>query len=232
MSKNKISIISIILIAVIIAIILVYNINRKIVEISTTPSKPETKIEVSDNSRKEILAIKKDDVVIGDINAPITIVEYASFSCHHCAIFHKDVFTKIEKIFIKDKKVKFIFRHFPLDTASLKAALLLQCSPQDKQPRIIKYLFNTQADWARSKDYISSLKALLSGAGFVNNKAADICLKKTSLEDKIWNNRNDALKILQINSTPSLIINGKMYQGSKKWNDLSIYLDSLLTDNK
>ena len=104
--------------------------------------------------------------VIGDADAPIKLIEYASFTCPHCAHFHEMTLPGLKEKYIDTGKVSIEFREFPLDSAALQASLLARCVPEDQYFGYIDYLFEEQESWAQEIDYLSTLKqnARLSGA--------------------------------------------------------------------
>ena len=108
--------------------------------------------EKSDQFNTELLDKSiKHEVVVGDDDAPVTIVEYASLSCNHCKSFHEDVYYKVKREYIDDGKVKFRYRHYPLNGAAVKAAVIASCVNEMNRPAFIGALFKGQTQWAFSK---------------------------------------------------------------------------------
>src|SRR5215212_4861291 len=112
-----------------------------------------------------LLAVLPGDHVLGDAKAPITLIEYASFTCPHCAHFSVAVLPEVKKKWIDSGKVKLIYRDFPLDQTALKAAQLAECAGKDKYFGVIDMIFSTQARWAAASDPIGELAKSLRIAG-------------------------------------------------------------------
>ncbi len=150
------------------------------------------------------------DLVYGDPNAKVTIVEYASMTCPHCARFHNEVFPKLKKKYIETGKVKLIYREFPLDNLAAGASMLARCaSSPDKSKKLIDVLMKKQESWAfvRSNP-IPPLFKIAKQAGFTQ-KTFDSCLKNQGLLRKLSKQRAKASNQFGVNSTPHFFINGK-----------------------
>ncbi len=159
-----------------------------------------------------IYSLREDDIVIGKPDAPITIVEYASLSCPHCAHFHETLLPKVKKEFIDNGKAKLTFRHFPLNEPAIRAAQLVECGGKDQREHLLKTLFSTQKDWAYDEKFFASLKKIAAVAGF-DSARFEGCMADKQLENRILATRLDAAKGGGITSTPSFLINGEKIQG-------------------
>ena len=113
-------------------------------------------------AENSILDVKDNDFYIGEDNAPITIIEYASMSCSHCADFHNDTLEELKKEFIDTGKVKFIFRDFPFNYPALAGSMILRCVPEDVRYEYMNGLYKLQNSWVnrdhsktRSELYLS-----------------------------------------------------------------------------
>ena len=161
---------------------------------------------------KTVLALTKDDQVLGNPDAPITIVEYASLTCPHCAHFANDVFPELKKKWVDAGKVKLVFRDYPLDEVALRAAMIARCAPQDRYYAYIDTFFSQQPRWVTDdwRDPLARL-AMLGGMG---KNEFDKCLNDTALENKIVQERLIASKELDVNSTPTFFINGTKFTGA------------------
>ncbi|MEG6508766.1 DsbA family protein [Methyloligella sp. 2.7D] len=151
------------------------------------------------------------DVVIGDPDAPVTIVEYASMTCPHCADFHENVYPELKKEYVDTGKVKFIFREFPLDILAARASMLARCAGPDRQMALVSALFQTQRSWAVPGDEQKSMDGLLRiarQAGF-SKESFDKCLNDQELYENIVKMRAKGSKEFGVNSTPSFFIDGK-----------------------
>ena len=163
-------------------------------------------------SKYEITQAKTDEeIFLGNKDAKIVVIEYASMTCAHCANFHKKVYPKIKENYIDTNKIKFIFRDFPLDKQALFASVLAKCAPKEKYFDFVKLILNTQKKWIASDDtFQDKLKNIGKLAGLNENKI-NTCFKDEQIVDNILKGRTDAEKKYNITSTPSLIINEKKY---------------------
>ena len=151
------------------------------------------------------------DMALGDEKAPITIIEYASMTCPHCAAFHATTFPELKKRYIDTGKVRFIFREFPLDQLALAAFLLARCAGPDKYFPMIDTLFQQQKEWVTQKP-LGPLMAIAKQAG-MSETAFNECLQNQKLVDGIEDVRQRAMK-LKVESTPSFFVNGKPLRGA------------------
>ena len=151
--------------------------------------------------------------VLGKEDAPVTIIEYASLTCSHCATFHQKTLPVIKKKYIETGKVKMIFRDFPFDRLGLAAAQLARCVPEKRYFGFLDVLFSQQESWARASDPLGALMKLARLAG-LSKGAADACLANQNLVDEILKRRVFAEKQWKINSTPSFIVGDKKVVGN------------------
>jgi protein-disulfide isomerase len=151
------------------------------------------------------------DMALGDEKAPVTIIEYASMTCPHCAQFHATTFPEIKKRYIDTGKVRFIFREFPLDQLALAAFLLARCAGPDKYFPMIDTLFQMQKEWVIQKP-LGPLLAIAKQAG-MSEQAFNECLQDKKLIDGLEEVRQQAMK-LNVQSTPSFFVNGKPLRGA------------------
>ncbi len=163
-------------------------------------------------SKHEIVKAKKDEeIFLGNKDAKIVVIEYASMTCSHCANFHKEVYPKIKKNYIDTNKIKFIFRDFPLDKQALFGSVLAKCAPKEKYFDFVKLILSTQKKWITNDDtFIDKLKNIGKLAGLTESKINN-CFKDEQIVDNIINIRTFAERKYNISSTPSFIINNKKY---------------------
>ena len=151
------------------------------------------------------------DIVEGKADAPITIVEYASMTCSHCAAFHRDVYPALKKNYIDTGKVKFILREFPLDPLAT-AAFMLARNAGDKRSAVVDLLFAQQKNWAFVDKPLDGLANVLKQTGLGQEKFEET-LKDQQLYENVSKVRDRAAEKFGINSTPTFFINGDKYNG-------------------
>ncbi len=148
---------------------------------------------------------------IGEINAPVKIKVFSSFTCPHCANFHIKVISEIEKKFVKSGKVQIIFIDFPLDQAAFNASKLLNCIDQKNKMKFMDSIYKNQDKWTSGSDLNTinnNLKKLLKDLN-LNSIEFNKCLNNEKISDKILVERIEAQKKYSISSTPTIIINEK-----------------------
>jgi protein-disulfide isomerase len=160
----------------------------------------------------DVLAMTLDDRVLGNRDAPITIIEYGSLTCPHCAAFAADVLPKLTQKWIDSGKAKLVFRVFARDDADLHAATIAACAPPDRYFPFIDALFASQQQWVLASDYKAAL-ARMALLGGMNKAKFDACYDDKSVQDKILADRLAASKDLGVDSTPTFFINGKKLEG-------------------
>lgn len=172
------------------------------------------------------LQITKDDRILGNPDAPITIVEYASLTCPHCAHFQDDVLPEIKRKWIDTGKAKLVLRDFPLDEPALRAAMIARCAPPDRYYAFADTFFAQQEKWVKASDYREVL-ARLAKLGGIGKDEFDACLKDTQLENKIVEGRLIASKELDVDSTPTFFVNGSKFTGAPTAEEFDKLLSSL-----
>ena len=173
-----------------------------------------------------VLALSKDDRILGNPEAPITIVEYASLTCPHCAHFTNDVLPELKKKWIDTGKAKLVLRDYPLDEPALRAAMIARCAPPDRYYGYVDIFFGAQEKWVTARDYRDALARLVKLGG-MSREEFDNCLKNTALENKIVEGRLIASKELDVNSTPTFFINGIKFTGAPTLEEFDKVLSGL-----
>ena len=169
------------------------------------------------------------DMALGPANAPVTITEYASMTCPHCAAFNADVFPKIKSTYIDTGKIRYVFREFPLDIKAAAGSMLSRCIAKDDAAKyfaVTDLLFRQQSDWVM-KNTTETLSRIGKQAG-LSQQAVDDCLKDQSLLDKIVADQKFANEVLKVNSTPTFFINGEMIKGETSFDEFDKRIKSLL----
>ena len=152
------------------------------------------------------------DIVEGKADAPVTIVEYASMTCSHCAAFHKEVWPALKAKYVDSGKAKFVLREFPLDRLGFAAFMLARCAGPGKRDAVVDRLFDHQADWAFVDDPLPKLRAELGALG-MSAADFDACLRNQALLDSVKAERETASTKLGVNSTPTFFLAGKRLSG-------------------
>ena len=166
------------------------------------------------------------DKVMGEENAPVTIVEFASMTCPHCAAFHAQTLPAIKEKYIDTGKVRMIFREFPFDPRAEAAFMLARCSNDNYFP-MVDTLFKQQENWARAEDAAGALLQLARLAGF-SQESFQACLTDQKLLDDIRAVRTRGAEEFGVDSTPTFFINGNKYAGSMSVDEMSAIIDSML----
>jgi protein-disulfide isomerase len=175
------------------------------------------------------------DLVEGKADAPVTIIEYASMTCPHCANFHKGTYPALKTKYIDTGKVRFIFREFPLDELAVAGSMLARCAATEKDNKaaapekglaMISVLFGAQDKWA-VRDPIPPLLQIAKQAGFTQ-ATFDECLKDQKLYEAILAMRERASKDYKVESTPTLFVNGKVQKGGASIEELDKLIQPFL----
>ena len=176
------------------------------------------------------------DRIHGQANAPVTIFEYASMTCPHCARFQRQVMPKLVHDYVDTGKVKIIFRDFPLDGAARLASALARCVPEDKYYSFLDLLFLNQDKWLAdlNNDQHLSIDEVIEGlvqmgrfAGFDREKV-ESCVSDQSTLAYIDQTQAEAEAKYGINGTPAFIINGELHNGEILYDDLKKIIDAQL----
>ena len=169
------------------------------------------------------------DMALGPANATVTITEYASMTCPHCADFNEKVFPKIKSEYIDTNKVRYVFREFPLDIKAAAGSMLARCIARDDSGKyfaVIDMLFRQQNDWV-TKNTTETLTRIGKQAG-LSQQAVEACLKDQALLDKIAADQKFANEVLKVNSTPTFFINGEMVKGETSFEEFDKKIKALL----
>jgi protein-disulfide isomerase len=169
------------------------------------------------------------DMALGPKDATVTITEFASMTCPHCAAFTENVFPKIKSEYIDTNKIRFVFREFPLDIKALAGSMLARCIAKDdagKYFAVVDLLFRQQMDWA-VKDTVATLTRIGKQAG-LSQQQVEECLNDRALQDKIAADQKYAAEVLKVNSTPTFFLNGEMVKGEQSFEEFDKRIKALL----
>ncbi len=168
---------------------------------------------------------------IGDPKAKVTVKVFSSLTCPHCANFHGKIFENLKKDYIDNGKVKFEHYSFPLDLAALNAEIIIRCNLDNlKSFQLLSEIYKKQNQWAVGSDINvinESIKKIGKTLG-LNDDKMEKCLKNENLQDQILNERIEAQKKYKIQSTPTIYINEKKYDGTHDYNSFKEKIDKLL----
>lgn len=167
------------------------------------------------------------DKILGDENAPVTIVEYASMTCGHCANFHERTYPALKADYIDTGKVRFIFREFPLDPVAAGAFMLARCAPADKYFEIVDIMFEQQRTWAFTDNPYQSMLDFSKQIGFTKESSEE-CLGNQGLLDAIDAVKNRGANEFGVNSTPTFFINGEKHSGALSIEEMGKLIDANL----
>ena len=177
-----------------------------------------------------LLDLLEDDFVIGDESAPITIIEYASLSCSHCADFHTNTLETLKEDYIDSGKVRFIFRDFPFNYPALLGSMVLRCIPEDVRYDYMNALFQLQTNWV-DKESTKTTQELfkIMQSGGMTKEEFDTCITNVDLENKILQGVIGAQSEFNIQSTPSFLVNGILVEGNKSIKEFRQIINKILS---
>ena len=169
------------------------------------------------------------DMALGDPKAPVTIIEYASMTCPHCAHFDEVTFPELKKRYIDTGKVRYILREFPLDNLAAAAFMLARCAGENdpnKYFALVNTLFHQQNQWAVEKP-LAPLLAIAKQAGFTE-QSFNACLANQKILDSIESMRQRAIDKFKVHSTPTFFVNGKIVEGAMSIEEMAKIIDPYL----
>ena len=169
------------------------------------------------------------DFSLGNPDAPVKIVEYASFTCPHCARFHETVWPDLKKTYIDTGKVHFTLREVYFDRAGLWAAMTARCGGEMRYFGIHDILFSRQQEWLASQDptvIFEALKAIGLSAG-VDSAALDTCLNDQAMAEALFKQFQTNMEADGVEGTPTVFVNGEKI-GNPSYADLAAAIDAAL----
>ena len=175
-----------------------------------------------------ILNAEGNRIIAGNKDAKITIIDYESLTCSHCADFHKNVYPQLKKDYIDTGLVKIEFRHFPLDVAAFNASKISQCKSNESL-KILNSLYSNQQAWVRGKnveEINDNLKTFIKNQGF--DLDFEKCINDKKIEDYVLNDRIEGTKKFKVNATPTIIINNKKFEKPLNYKNLKKSLEKLI----
>ena len=167
------------------------------------------------------------DVAQGPADAKVTIVEYASLTCSHCAAFHRDTYPELKKRYIDTGKVRFILREFPLDPLATAGFMLARCDGEGKFYPIVDMLFQQQRAWAFTDKPLDALRQMMRQAG-ISQEKFDACLKDQKLYESVNAVKTRGETTFKVDSTPTFFINGQRHPGNLSIDEIEKIIKPLL----
>jgi protein-disulfide isomerase len=167
------------------------------------------------------------DVALGPADAKVTIIEYASMTCPHCAAFHQETWPELKKRWVDTCKVRFVLREFPLDPLATAGFMLARCDGESKYYPIVDLLFSQQRAWAYAERPLDALRQMMKQAGFSQEKF-DSCLKDQKLYDAVNAVKNRGMDVFKVESTPTFFINGQRHPGNLSIDEIEKVIKPIL----
>ena len=167
-------------------------------------------------------------IIVGNIDAKISIIAFESMTCSHCADFHKNVFPKLKREYLDTGIAKIEFRHFPLDIAAFNASKIAQCN-NDGNSDILESLYANQQKWVKGnsiQEANKNLQKYLKNEGF--NLDFDYCVNNKEIEEFVLNDRIEGTKNFKVNATPTIIINNEKFEKTLNYKNLKKALEKLI----
>ena len=182
-------------------------------------------------SATSVLEVTEDDFVVGDKNAPVTIIEYASLSCSHCADFHNNTLNDLIKEYVDTGKARIVFRDFPFNYPALLGSMVLRCIPEDARYDYMNALFQLQPTWVVRENAKSTQELYkIMQSGGMTKEEFETCTNNVELENTILQALIAAQNEFNIQSTPSFLINGNLVEGNKSIKEFRQIIDKILSE--
>jgi protein-disulfide isomerase len=188
-------------------------------------SAPNSELDVSEPA-PAVPEVKEGDKVLGNADAPVTIVEYFSLGCPHCKNFHETILPKLKTEYIDTGKVRMVFRDFPLDSVSYGAALLTRCVNDLAYFAMVDTLFQQQDVW-HVEGGVAQIATIAKSAG-LDDAAFNACINNQALKDQIKATQDEAVNTLKVNSTPTFFINDRVLAGVSEYEAFKATIDGAL----
>ena len=167
-------------------------------------------------------------IIVGNVDAKISIIAFESMTCSHCADFHKNVYPQLKQEFLDKGIAKIEFRHFPLDIMAFNASKVSQCR-NDGNSDILESLYANQQKWVKGssiEEANKNLQKFLKNEGFEVD--VDLCVNNKEIEDFVLNDRIDGVKNFNVNATPTIIINNEKFEKPLNYKNLKKALEKLI----
>jgi protein-disulfide isomerase len=167
------------------------------------------------------------DKILGNALAPVTIIEYASLTCGHCAAFHEVGYKFLKEKYIDTGKVRYILRDFPLDPLAAAGFMLSHCAGEGKYYPMVDMLFAQQKTWTQTDKPVDALMSLARQAGFTQ-ESFEACLKNQTIYEGVNAVRKTGSEKFKVDSTPTFFFNGRKVTGNIAPKELENIIEPLL----
>lgn len=164
------------------------------------------------------------DIVVGDPDAPVTIIEYASLTCPHCATFHNEALPAIKADYVDTGIAKVIVREFPFDPQALAGFMLARCVPEERREPMIDVLFQQQQSWSRAENVSAALLSIARMSGMSQEEFVS-CLQNQELQGQIAAVRQRGEAEFDVRATPTFFINGERYSGAMSADQMAAIIE-------
>ncbi|MDE0724046.1 MAG: thioredoxin domain-containing protein [Alphaproteobacteria bacterium] len=175
----------------------------------------------------EALRYRATDITVGDPNAPVQMVEYASKTCGHCAAFHNKTLKILKDGPIKEGKLFFIYRELPWDNLAMLASKVARCAPQEQQSSFVEVFYSTQEKWAHAKDPVTELKKF-ARLGGMDSDTFEACAKDETIHATITYGREEALNALKVEGTPTVFIDAQRVKNTQSVATIEKMVDDII----
>ena len=188
---------------------------------------PELQVDADPVALEEVGPLQ--DMIIGEADAPVTIIEYASLTCPHCAAFHQQVYPKIKEEYIDTGKAKLIFREFPFDSIATAGFMLARCAEPKHYFGFIDVMFEQQSDWLNLGSPMEGIQEIARQGGFSDEQFQE-CLTDTEVLEGIRWIQERGAKEFEVQSTPTFFINGVKVVGARPFEILETIIEKHLPE--
>jgi protein-disulfide isomerase len=177
-------------------------------------------------SAQDFTQFMEGDAIVGSITAPVTIIEYASMTCGHCANFDKNVVQPLKADYIAKGKVAYTLRDLPLDKLAYAVSKIQRCGTDEQFYQLNNAFFSYQQQWLTAQDKLGAIKNIAKLGGMSSDKV-EACILDDKVQQKVEDMRNSAIA-LGVNSTPTIFVNGEKHVGIGTYEQLKKIIDAEL----
>lgn len=201
----------------------------EVAETATETATDSSTVQLAQNEAEPAEGPVYREMIYGDPAAPVTIVEYASLTCNHCASFHNAVLPQLKENYIDTGKVRLVFRDFPLDGLAMAGAMLARCAPEDRGQAMLNVMFSQQATWVTSQQPIEPLTSYAKLAG-MDEDDVEACLQNENIMSAIREGQETASNLYQIASTPTFFIDDVKVEGNRGYEFMAEIIERKLEE--